>query len=661
MDAERFDAVLEPSHLDDSQPSGGLFSHALWSVFTALPVLSSIAWLLLAVRTRRGRYLANAIIYLLWPVVGLFFAALFVVVAGLESSTENETAFVAIVCAGMWLTSLVSAHREWKALGLSTDFDLFDDTPSDPSADPLHAFEPPRTFEPLAALETHSSVASHDEADQWIEDSLDHRQTEHPDLVENGRHESASSQGRSEEPEESDLGLYVLCYFLWLTLGWVGAHRFYSGRWVSGLFYACSFGFAGAGWAADLFLLNSMVDDLRRKERARRVQEASDSTINSAPTRAAWADSKSRFSWIDFALRFGFFLVGPFVFTLLCVLCKHYELLAVMFVVVVICGLLGNIDRALGHTATVEKVPMLGGALHVFKDLYAFYSTHKPRSFLFYLFYPISAPLAAVVSPRVREEMGLYWRVLRPILLVIAAHEVLTYSSIYPPHLGPQEAFVRVFVLAFFAAVLTTSFLIPMVTTSFALNLSGRQPQLKFLTFLCLALALPTGIYCYYEQTQQISFLSSDLLEERMNKASFRDELRESAEMFLTYYVNRIEDPDTETVAQHAGLTERFRRHIGGIIIDDEANGFVVFSVPGRHHTPDDMWLGVGVWYGFSDEPSDILVLMSPDKHLYTHWADLPHEIQCNFHLLNEWEETIDDAGQHPEIIATQSLIRDFH
>jgi len=669
MDAEQFDAVpsqggLAASGLDSTETharvesadaaiesSSSFFSHALWSVFTAIPVVSSLAWLLLALRTRRARYLAAAVVYLVWPVVGFFFAALFIVIAGLESSTEHEVAFMSIVCGVMWLASLVNAHREWKAL-TRFDGDLFSDhNVLHENVEQTHV----ANTDPMSL----TSVSTLDEAAPWVEGFFDREQPGPSAVTADAANNVGQRTEAALDESENDAGLYVLCYCLWLILGWVGAHRFYAGRWVSGLFYACTFGFAGAGWAVDLFLLNSMVDDLRRKERERRT-EALRAGAASTHT-AAWSESQSRFSWIDFTLRLGFYLVGPFVFTLLCVLCKHYELLAVMFVVVVICGLLGNIERALGHMAALEKVPLLGSALGVFRELYAYYSEHKPRPFLFYLFYPITAPLGASASAAVREELRLYWRMLRPVLLVIAAQQLLTYSSIYPPHLGPEDAFVRVFVLSFFAAVSTTMFLVPMITTSFALNLSGRQPQLKFLTMLCLAFALPTGIYCYYEQTQQISFLASDLLEDRMQKTGFRDELHQSAEMFLSYHVGRLADADATDIAEHDELTEKFRRHIGGITVEDEANGFVVFTVPGQDPEAGNVWLGVRLWYGFADEPSNVLFLMSPNQNLYTSWTDLPQEVQRHFRIYDGWEQNIEDASQRPEFIASGELIRDLY
>jgi TM2 domain-containing membrane protein YozV len=46
-------------------------------------------------------------------------------------------------------------------------------------------------------------------------------------------------------------------YVLWL-FGFLGAHRFYFGKWVTGLIWALTLGLLLIGWVIDLFLIPSM-------------------------------------------------------------------------------------------------------------------------------------------------------------------------------------------------------------------------------------------------------------------------------------------------------------------------------------------------------------------------------------------------------------------
>ena len=52
----------------------------------------------------------------------------------------------------------------------------------------------------------------------------------------------------------------LIAYVLWI-FGFMGAHRFYLGRSISGSIYFCTFGLFGIGWFIDLFLIPSMVED----------------------------------------------------------------------------------------------------------------------------------------------------------------------------------------------------------------------------------------------------------------------------------------------------------------------------------------------------------------------------------------------------------------
>ena len=54
----------------------------------------------------------------------------------------------------------------------------------------------------------------------------------------------------------------LIAYILWL-FGFLGCHRFYLGRPISGTVYFFTLGIFGIGWIIDIFLIPSMVRDTK--------------------------------------------------------------------------------------------------------------------------------------------------------------------------------------------------------------------------------------------------------------------------------------------------------------------------------------------------------------------------------------------------------------
>lgn len=64
--------------------------------------------------------------------------------------------------------------------------------------------------------------------------------------------------------DKGDSHSVVMGYLLWV-FGFLGAHRFYYGKKVSGVIYLCTLGLLGVGWLFDLFWMPVLARSARRR------------------------------------------------------------------------------------------------------------------------------------------------------------------------------------------------------------------------------------------------------------------------------------------------------------------------------------------------------------------------------------------------------------
>ena len=100
------------------------------------------------------------------------------------------------------------------------------------------------------------------EADHWnhlvfhrrvIPDRLDHRPVSDP--------VHGPEADRRFVPGPTD---YTVAWLLLTFLGFLGVHRFYLGKWVTGIVYLLTFGLFGLGYLYDLWTLNSQVSEINQ-------------------------------------------------------------------------------------------------------------------------------------------------------------------------------------------------------------------------------------------------------------------------------------------------------------------------------------------------------------------------------------------------------------
>jgi TM2 domain-containing membrane protein YozV len=60
---------------------------------------------------------------------------------------------------------------------------------------------------------------------------------------------------------------YSVAWILQTFLGVFGVHRFYMGKWLTGLLWLCTGGLVLVGWVYDYCTLNGQIDEINRRER----------------------------------------------------------------------------------------------------------------------------------------------------------------------------------------------------------------------------------------------------------------------------------------------------------------------------------------------------------------------------------------------------------
>ncbi|MEM9017668.1 MAG: TM2 domain-containing protein [Verrucomicrobiota bacterium] len=68
---------------------------------------------------------------------------------------------------------------------------------------------------------------------------------------------------------------YSVAWILQTFLGYLGIHRMYMGKWLTGILYLCTAGLAGIGWVYDFCTLNTQISE-RNAGSPGRSQPASD-------------------------------------------------------------------------------------------------------------------------------------------------------------------------------------------------------------------------------------------------------------------------------------------------------------------------------------------------------------------------------------------------
>ena len=106
---------------------------------------------------------------------------------------------------------------------------------------------------------------------------------------------------------------------------------------------------------------------------------------------------------IDLVVRFLLSVIFTPVMVAMAISTQQYQLLAVLVITLAVVSALGGGHGLLERHPALGRVRLLGGVLRLTGDLDAFYTANPPRSFFFYILYPLYALIGPIASRTARR------------------------------------------------------------------------------------------------------------------------------------------------------------------------------------------------------------------------------------------------------------------
>ncbi len=396
----------------------------------------------------------------------------------------------------------------------------------------------------------------------------------------------------SQQLSREELDLYVphrnvgLAYFCLIFLGWLGVHRFYVRRPFSGTLYALTLGFLGLGLVLDLLLVPYLVRTVNKQLDLAAAEDPDH--FRKRERVAPWAHG-DREGWsAQLLLVAGFWCIGTPIFAGLTIAMGFESGPVYLGVTLVLISLFGSPHRLLERYPKIEKIPIVSEVLQRLVELEDYYFDHKPRALIYYLFFPLIAPLAAIVSPTAREEAKMYARAHVLVGGVIAINIFSKYSfALWSETLSTVDVVILLLLTFIFVMLGMTTYIVPTTSTAFSLNLSGRRTQTLLLAAIGGGLAVPVSLAVRSCSEHSLSLPDHLLLDARLKHKKFQCQFEDISRMFLTHELRertRGAGDDTEpegepTVVVDIDMTKKYRSILGGFISAGESKAFTVATI----------------------------------------------------------------------------------
>lgn len=439
-------------------------------------------------------------------------------------------------------------------------------------------------------------------------------------------------------------------YLIWLVGGWFGLHRFYLGHFYTGILYACTLGFVGIGWILDGFLLPRY---LRKKAAREAEQEAllRELAQEQSPLTeltgedglplakemqelllAPWAEEKGKALLFRLQLFFGglFLVLAPTILVVVAVLFQQMILIVLTAGILLFTSFLEQARSVIGqYEEQVKKLPFMKDIIKNFNGFYEYYIEHPPRGFFFYLFYFPVGLLSLIGSTQAREEFKLYLRIFGAIAAALIIATFTSQKQLYGGYVPISQIIILLLVNLLVLFIVILFYMMPTMTTAFAMSLTGRRKSLRLYTFVGLSLAVLVGIIGSTQERDAVSIMGQSILQSKFKNKTFVKDLHRLSVMFLEYQHRHAKKQKQGGVWKYqAALTKELAGYITPLAAKDQKRAFRVLTL-----APDFQDRPLAVWHAIlyrTHRDNMLLYLLSPRGQIYTSWKQLPVRLQRN-------------------------------
>lgn len=418
---------------------------------------------------------------------------------------------------------------------------------------------------------------------------------------------AANTDHPNAAPGEAPVKPISTAYLLLVFAGLLGAHRFYLGKWLSGLAYLAVLLAAliadeklvllasVAGLVVDAFLLPRLTAEHNQHVAADFAANPQHYRRDLDATIAPWAREEKTgiLDWLKAPGRFFSFIVLPVIYTMLMVQTGNYEFIVFPVIMLLATGLVTSLDEIAHRHPTVFKLPGIEDALDRFREMKQYYWDHEPL---------LRTPLLRVFT-RARTEFAPYWKIVGLIVLAILIDLIFSFEDDYGPHLGLSEAWGVILGHVLINAYAVLILLSQLSALSFHYSLSGKRVRLRIFTLVALAMTgLSFAVYMDLRNDPgEVSMLSEQRVSLRMKDDEFLQRLLETSEMVILYYPSALNDPSPSEHSLCRDIrqrnecqpTQRLRELLKGIAPNDETGAFHVFDERYDDGFSETAWRGV--------------------------------------------------------------------